>query len=450
MYREADRSDEMVAEYARLIESEPDELAWRSGLARHYLERGDRPEAEALWRPYLAVTDSGTRLLWSVQALVELGLDDLAIEGAEKAIALDRERDAALLALYRLHRARGRLPEAQASLDRLDALAPAKAAVRIELAEAYEQLGLHRRSVEVIEHLREARGAEGMAEDLEMRLAWLYSEIGDEEKAIDTWYALWRQVKSVPRRRYVEDRLMTVASRLGTLADVAIELEEKLVAGTADDRDCGLLVRLYVRVGDAVSAAEVIDEYLEATGGTEVEATKEKSRVYLECNDYYNYEVAIRRLIEIDPEGEGDYYRQLAMSQLERGRPDEAREVLEQLKGMEIDSIAAEFEAGVLALAGMRREAIVSYRRGLATHPDRIESYLLMADLMRATGAQRRAVGMFQFLAENAEKDDLFTIAIDGLLNLEASPTVLQWARRITLERLTTRPGSQLPLSAPR
>src|SRR5690606_14947411 len=42
-------------------------------------------------------------------------------------------------------------------------------------------------------------------------------------------------------------------------------------------------------------------------------------------------------------------------------------------------------------------------------------------------------------LAEHAEKDDLFTIAIDGLLNLEAPPPVLKWARRVTLERIAGR-----------
>ena len=129
------------------------------------------------------------------------------------------------------------------------------------------------------------------------------------------------------------------------------------------------------------------------------------------------------------------------MSQLERGRPDEAREVLTRLATMEIDSVGAEFEAGVLALAGMRDEAIRAYQRGLATYPDRIESYLLMANLMRERGSRDEAIGMFQYLAEHAERDDLFTIAIDGLLNMEAPPAVLAWAQRTTLARLAEREG---------
>ena len=151
------------------------------------------------------------------------------------------------------------------------------------------------------------------------------------------------------------------------------------------------------------------------------------------------------RLIALDPAGRPDYLRQLAMSQLERGKPDEARATLLSLQAVEGsgDDSSAEFEAGVLALSGLREEAIAAYRRGLAAHPERIDSYLLMANLMKEVRQSDRAVGMFQHLAENADGDDAFTIAIDGLLNMVVDapprPKTLEWARRITLERLAGR-----------
>ena len=40
MYREAGREDDMVATFREWIAAEPDELVWRSGLARHFLEAG--------------------------------------------------------------------------------------------------------------------------------------------------------------------------------------------------------------------------------------------------------------------------------------------------------------------------------------------------------------------------------------------------------------------------
>ncbi|MCA8982060.1 MAG: hypothetical protein KDC14_18660, partial [Planctomycetes bacterium] len=365
------------------------------------------------------------------------------IEAVERAIAehgpASPEAEAGYLFLFDLHLDRGRPELAEAALARHDAAVPPDAPGRLQLAESYERMGDTRRAVEVMEGVRAARGPERSGEDLEMRLAWLYSEVGEEELALQRWRELWPKVGSVPRRRYVEDRMMTVAARLGVLAEIAIELEEKLLAGEADDKDAGLLVRLYTRVGDAVSAAEIIDEYMRRTGGDLRAALAEKSRVYLACRDYFNYEATVAELIELDPENESDYLRQLAMSQLERGAYDEAHEALDRLKLIDGASDGAEFEAGVLALAGMRADAERAYRKGIARHPERIDVYLLLANVLRDLGRTELAVGMFQHLAATAEADDLFTIAIDGLLNMEAPPAVLKWARRVTLERLTAR-----------
>ncbi len=439
MCRESGEEDVLVGAYRELIRSDPAVIEWREGLSRHFLERGQRKDAEAVWDSYLAKPKLTMYLLAAAAGLQGIGLDEKAQAFAEIAIERGRSKPAALLFLFGLHRGRGRLVLAEKQLERLDAAAAPASAERMQLAEAYEQIGKKRRAVEVLEALVEARGTRGAGEDLEMHLAWLHSEVGDEEKAMKRWQALWRRVNSVPRRRYVEDRLMAVASRLGKLADIAIELEEKLMAGKADDRDSGLLVRLYTRAQDPVSATEVIGEYMKGTGAKPVKVLMEKSRVFLACNDYHNYEKTIRQLIEVDVEGKGDYLRQLAMSQLERGKPDEAREVLAQLKVLESGSDSAEFEAGVLALAGLRDEAVAAYRRGYARYPDRIESLLLMGNQMAQTGKQGQAIGIYQHLAATADKDDLFTIAIDGLLNLDASAPILRWARRITLARLAKR-----------
>ncbi len=456
MYREAGRDDEMVAVYQEWMTAEPKELVWRSGLSRHFLESGDREGAVNVWRSWFDVFESKGHIpdhpLEAAETLESLGLDDLAIYAAENAITaheMDGEGngEAAFLFLYDLYRDRGDLDKARVALERLDEFAEATSPARMPLSDCFERLGELEEAVRILENVREARGVGNAGEDLEMRLAWLYSEVGEEEQALELWRDLWDRVKSVARSRFVEDRMMTVAARLGVLADIAVELERALAAGEASERMSGLLVRLYTKVGDAVSAAEIVDEFLAQSGGTELDALSEKARVYLACNDFYHYEKAVARLIKIDPKGRPDYFRQLAMSQLERGKPDQARRTLMKLKGLDgevaDDDSSTEFEAGVLALSGLREEAIGAYRRGLAAHPERIDSYLLMAGLMKQVGQSDRAVGMFQFLAETAERDDLFTIAIDGLLNMVVDapprPKMLEWARRITLERLAAR-----------
>ena len=439
MEGEAGNVERMMDSYRELVAAEPHQLAWRSGLTRVLLEQGQDQAAAQLWEAYIDKLTTGSRLLQSARTLGDLGLDSLAERAVQRMVELRTDTGQALLFLADLQQMRGRLAAADATLNRLNKMPNMDDAVRSELASAFERVGRQDKAIEVMEAIR--AGRESVAEDLEMRLAWLYSEVGAEDKALKQWLALWRKLNSIPRRRYVEDRLMTVASRLGTLADIAVELEEKLADGQVDEREAGLLVRIYTRVNDSVAASEILEEYMTQSGRNEVERLQEKGRIYQICNDYWNYEKVIERLIVVDPEGKTEYLRQSALSMLERGKAQEARAVLMSLRDVDDgrDSISGEFEAGVLALVGMNRDAADAYRRGIATYPDRIESYLLLANLLKDMGETDRAVGMFQYLAENADQDDLFTIAIDGLLNMEARGQIMQWARRITLERLAGR-----------
>lgn len=439
MYRDSGREQEMLEQYRKLIEEQPRNWIWPEGISRFYLENGDVAAAREAWQTFLQHEQPGANYLEGAKALMGVGMDDLALQCAEDCIAADKVTSPAYLFLYELHSFRGDLEQATVALDRMrDALA-ADAPERMQLAESYERLGDLEQAVSILEDLRSIRGPERTGEDLEMRLAWLHSEVGNEELALQRWQEIWLRIDSIPRRRYVEDRLMSVASRLGLLADIAIELEKKLYDGTANQRESGLLVRLYTKVGDAVSATEIIDEHLKHSGGSEVEALQEQARVFLACTDYHNYERTVNQLIELDAEGEPDYLRQIAMSMLERGKPQQARKILARLKELGATTDEAEFEAGVLALAGLNDDAITAYRRGIAGNANRIESYLLMANLMAGADRKQQAIGMFQHLAEHAQKDDLFTIAIDGLINMEAPAPVLRWARRITLERLARR-----------
>ena len=439
MEGEAGNEEQMMQSYRELIQSQPNEMTWRTGLTQILLEKGQDAQAELLWQDFVNESTRGSVLLLSAQTLGEFGMDELAKSTIERMVALKANHGQALLYWSDLQQRRGNVAVAEETLDRIFAMDDAADDVRAELASAYERIGRQDRAIEVNEAIRASR--ETVAEDLELRLAWLYSEIGDEDKALEQWMELWKKVTSIPRRRYVEDRLMTVASRLGTLADIAIELEEKLADGTADAREAGLLIRIYSRVNDSVAATEISEQYMSKTGKNEVEQLQEKGRIYQVCNDYWNYEKVIERLILVDPKGETEYLRQLALSMLERGKAQEARAVLMTLRDADDgkDSIGGEFEAGVLSLVGMNAEAASAYRKGIAMYPDRIESYLLLANLLKEMGQTDRAIGMFQYLAENADRDDMFTIAIDGILNMEARGNVMQWARRITLERLAGR-----------
>ena len=442
--RETGRVEVLVGAFEQLIREEPLNLEWRSGLSRHYLESGERERAIAIWNDLGDVEPK--QLLAAAYSLQAIGLENVAEQLARRAAKETATRSEALLFVFRMHVDAGRQERALAVLGELGSGNPARG-IRASIAEGYERLGRSDLAVETLEALRkELDGFLGT--DLEMKYAILLSRVEREEDALKVWRALWSRMRSTPRGRFVEDRMMTVAARTGALAKIAIELEDRLEGGKASTEDVELLVRLYIKVGDPASATEIIEVFLKQTGVEGPEVLRRKAKIYLACHDYHHYEQVIHELVVKDHENRLDHLRELAMSQLERGRRDLTVALLPKIRAESGDNVqmADEFEAGVYGLCGMKGHALEAYVRGIGRHPERIDTYLLISNLMRETGREMEAARMFQFLAQTAKRDDLFTIAIDGILNLRAArntqvPTKLvRWARRVTLERLATKP----------
>ncbi|MGK0301896.1 MAG: tetratricopeptide (TPR) repeat protein, partial [Planctomycetota bacterium] len=443
--RETGREDVLISQFRELMTAEPDNLEWRSGLSRHFLENGDRAEAKAAWHDFGKGNVTADRQLEAAYSLMDLGLDDLALRAAGIAIQSEGLRETAQLFVVKLHVDRGRFDEASAMLQEIEGKADGQDAVLAEVAGIYERMDRLDRAVQVLDRMREAFGG-FLGTDLDMKYALLLSKVNREPDALVVWRSLWAKVRSTPRGRYVEDRMMTVAARLGVLAKIAIELEDKLDAGTADTTDVELLVRLYVKVGDSAAATEITEQALRTSDASDLDIIRRKATIYLACQDYLEYERLIEQLIERDTENRLDHMRELTLSRLERGRRAQAIEKLPALRAAEDDSgIADEFEAGIYQLAGLNELALKSYVKGLGRFPDRIDTHLLVANLMRETGREMEAARRFQYLASTAKRDDLFTIAIDGILNLRAQDdtqvpkSVVDWAMRVTLERLAER-----------
>ena len=160
------------------------------------------------------------------------------------------------------------------------------------------------------------------------------------------------------------------------------------------------------------------------------------ARVQLACEQFALCDRTLQRLTQLDPTNAIDYTQQQAIIAVERNRPHEAMQMLSRLRQPGgNDAAVVEFSAGVLDLVGLHMQAAKEYARLLARQPDRIEAFLLWGNAMRAAGQGGRAIARFQCLLDEAAEDDLFTVAVDGLLNLDASPAVLRAALRRRLGR---------------
>lgn len=382
-----------------------------------------------------------------VQAASELALDAAVaqlVEGLAKRGEPSARVDAALLFAMH-HRRMGR--DADAAKVLLDAREAATTpADSLRLAENLESLGKQPEAIALYRSIHAQTGAE----DLGMRLAWLLSgsKVEEERKeAQELFRRIWTTAGSPARRVQAEDNVLDLAAREGTLADLAIELEERLARPDEENRPAirDALVKIYGRARDTVGAAGILEAWATAEPARQVEALEQLARVHLAAEEFRNYERVLARLLQVNPGSELDYRQQLAMSALERGRPADAQRQLRDLldRPGAPDQLALEFAAGIQTLAAQHEEAVRTYRRTLALHPERVETHLLLGNALRAADQRERAIGTFLALLLQPQQDDLFVIAVDGLLNMEAPATVLAAASRIVRSRIANR-GDQV------
>ncbi len=216
--------------------------------------------------------------------MMQYGLDELALAASEKGMKLDPgSAPAALKFQFGLNKQRGNQEAAVAALKRLDGMLAPDARERFELADGYDQLGRQRDAIAVFEGLKKQRPKDFSSDD-SMRLAWMYDYVGESPKALAMWKELWVKDTSPIRRKLIENRILQLAGDAGQLGDIAMELEEKMQAGHAADRDVAFLVRLYIEAKDSASAVEVIQEEFErkhgAGGANSIESLTEQARVY--------------------------------------------------------------------------------------------------------------------------------------------------------------------------
>lgn len=446
LYQEVGREEEMIEEYRALIAKEPDKVNWPAALSEYYLELGQSKEAAVLWQEFVkANADSVFSLLKGAELMSKRGFETLAKTSLEDHMKAHGTSASVLFFLFELNKEQGRAPAAEKILARLEAFLSPAAAERVDLAGAYERLKQPEKALAVWEGLAENGGGLGSAE--KMRIARLYGGLGRKKAALNIWRALWHEVKNPARRGFVESRMMMLAEETGELDHMILELEEKLFSGKAGHDTSALLIRIYTQKLDKLSAVEIIDEYFGKAGT--VEALSEQAQLFQSLDDYAGLEKINRKLVEADPENSAEYLRSIILSLIRQrgeGSTEKIFKILADLRRLDEDAVGGEFEAGVMVLAGLPDAAIATYRQGMAKDMSNSDNYLLISDLLKKRGRMDEALALLQYAMEEAEEDDLFVVAVDGIINMVGrSPVealnkqfrpVLIWVRRLILERL--------------
>ncbi len=459
IYREWGQTAEMVAELERLMATDPDETIWPQGLAELYLERGDRSEAEAVWRGFVARAETVPALLDGAAGMLKLGFDDLALAAAAKAqrhSALNRAgRDAALdpAARFRfeLYLQLGRWDEARQVLETLEAATAASDPMLKSIAMSYERLNLPAEALRVMRTLAESRDASDAEADVETSqyLAQLLIASGDARQAVDLLMTALPHA-SAPQLRLLHTRLIAAARTAGIEDELVTDLTAKLNAGRATEQETQLLIEMRIRAHDEAAALALIDTLYGEAEDTAVAKLEQIAALHRMLGNWRAYDEALAQLTVSDPDNAVFHVRGRIINYIDglRLEAENDQEVSDTLIALLTQYLAVseagadrEFVAGVLALGGQHLAAIGIYREILAVDPSRADSYLEIGNQLQALQQTPRAVGMYQYLLESSESEEISWVALDGILNLQPDSPTLEWARRMALLRVSTAPN---------
>jgi tetratricopeptide (TPR) repeat protein len=434
---EAEDPPQAEKAYRSLLEIEPGQVDWRIGLARLMLIDGNRTEGIEIFRNAITEYDDVSRLMALAQGARDLGLDDVAIKAANKAGRKGKNANIrAVIFRADLARLRGRTQEAVKIIKGLNATSQDDTGTLLTLAETFERYGDKAQALLLYKRLYQIK----KTEDTLMKVSWLLEENDQLDEAFVLWKQMWQTTPVIARQQQSQIRLLDLAGRLEKLDDLSAELKKRIYAGPIDDRALSLLMEIYMRTNDQTSAVKIL-EYVGKRNSNKADTLNRLLKVYIGFEQYDHAEGVLKKLVKLDSKNTTEYQQQMVMIALERGDSARAKTYLAELQaGSKINETVDELSAGVLAMLGLGEEAAQSYRRVLDRHPDRIEAYLLWGNAMKSAGKSSQAIAKFQLLAEEAQADDLFVVAIDGLLNLNASPEVLRSAYRRIINRIAASP----------
>ncbi len=254
---ETGKSELARRKYRDLIVRYPKDLYYHNGYARLLLMEGERTEAEAFFRKTIAATETVSGLMGLATSARSMALEAVAMVAARKAGEMgEMAHVQAMLFEAELHRQRGEVDKTLEVLRALEKEIGDDAELMAPLSEAYERYGYKGDAIRLIQKAYELTKSENLLERL--------IALMEVQQRHDQLYVLWRQLweTAVEPMAIIQaqDRLLDLGSKNGKLADIAIELEERLDKGQLSDKELSMLLEIYTSVNDPVSAADILLE----------------------------------------------------------------------------------------------------------------------------------------------------------------------------------------------
>jgi tetratricopeptide (TPR) repeat protein len=266
------------------------------------------------------------------------------------------------------------------------------------------------------------------------RLASLLLQMRKYDEATPILQSLRVHGTSAAIRAQAGQRLLEVAMAERTLDSLIAGTRAALDAGTASEADLTLLVDAYMRSGKTDAAAEVLKDTKLLDRKT---ALSRLAVLYLRTGKLTDAGSALRELVAADPDNAVGTLERLASVELDLKQPKAAAAVIDEIASR-IGKQSASFSGmmgGIYDRLNQPARAAAYYRRALAVNPENADTWLLWSTATAKSGGSRQAIGRLLVLCDQAKGDNVFSIAVDGLLNLKAPPAALRAARRDAILR---------------
>lgn len=438
----AGRGKDAEAVCADVLGRNPASEQWLTALARIRLDQGESDAADKLLVDQIAAATTPAKLTSLARIAQSLGRDETAIQAAQRVSEFGPQQQVnGLLVEAGILARQGKRDQLLAALNRAAAAASTDGKQVVAVADAMEQNGARTQAIDLLSNWAKTSANE----DVLHRLAWLLEQENRLPQALTIWTDLYRQATEPSRKAAARERMLDLAARAGSISDLAADAEERLLAGRGNVNDVSLLIDVYVGAQDPTSASEILYSYRDLIG-TEADRLRQLANLYLRCDRFGQADKVLWQLVEARPETAVDTLQELAVIALERKRPADAQRALAEIaKRTGETPAAAELRAGVLDQLNRPLEAAREYRRAIAGNPDQTEDWLLWAASMSKARLKNQAVARLQVLVsqtpDDRKNDDLFTVAVDGLLNLEAPRPALRAARRQVIFRTLANPS---------
>jgi hypothetical protein len=404
------------------------------GQVRKYLINNNRSQAEELLEKMIADSNSAAHLLFIANNASQMAFYDLADKAAAKIPSQDSLFYAAGIFRINLALSRGDQPKAAKLLNDLQSTIKPDDRQEFEIAQYYEKMGQYPTAIEKYQQIYSRTGAM----DVLMRVSWLYEKNYDFEKAYQIWLTIWEDCKQDSLLRQVQPRLLEIASRTSHLAELAVQKEEALEKSGLDIKTLELLVDIYVSVGDSFSAVDLVKKYC---GQSDTPSLERQYRIYLRSHEYGRCRRILKQLMVADPNHSNDYLRQLALLAVEKGNEKDTMNVIKSIQARKNSSSQdLEYIAGIWDLLEQPEYAMQTYGLLLQKDSYAAETWLLWAEAAKNANHKDVAVNALAQLLATDTSDDLFAVAVDALLNLDAEDAYLNQALKQIYIRIAENP----------